>query len=262
MTAPAGSSLKKCHKGTCTPRGYGLTLRQSQGMKPTIQIASARTPDGEVLALYRHDADFSIKVNRQELMTSRAHESELELARLGCERLVQQQAPTVLIGGLGMGFTLRQTLDLLQPGATVVVSELIPDVVAWNRDFLGELNRHPLRDPRVALKLGDVMSLIRKSEQAFDAIMLDVDNGPEALTSAGNDRLYSREGLETCMRALHAKGCLSIWSGAIDNAFEHRLRQVNLCFRRFHVPPYKGAKARSRCIWVIARNPRSLPPQP
>ena len=229
-------------------------------MKPTLQIASAKTPDGEVLALYQHDADFSIKVNRQELMTSRAHESELELARLGCERLVSQQQPTVLIGGLGMGFTLRQTLDLLQPGATVIVSELIADVVTWNRTFLGELNQHPLRDPRVVLKIGDVMELIRKSEQAFDAILLDVDNGPEALTSAGNDRLYSRAGIAACMRALHAKGCLSIWSGSIDNAFEHRLRQEQLCFRRFHVPAYKGGKARSRCIWVIARNPSSLPP--
>ena len=230
-------------------------------MKPTLQIATAKTPDGEVLALYRHDADFSIKVNRQELMTSRAHESELELARLGCARLATHQSPAVLIGGLGMGFTLRQTLDLLQPGASVVVSELIPEVVTWNRTLLGELNHDPLRDPRVVLKICDVMSLIRSSEHVFDAILLDVDNGPDALTSAGNDRLYSREGILTCMRALHAKGCLSIWSGSIDNAFEHRLRQVNLAFRRFHVPAYKGGKARSRCIWVIANTPLSLPPE-
>lgn len=231
-------------------------------MKPTLKIATVKTPDGEVLALYQHDADFSIKVNNQELMTSRAHESELELARLGCARIADRQNPTVLIGGLGMGYTLRETLDRLQPEATVVVSELIADVVSWNRDFLGELNSHPLRDPRVALKLGDVTRLIQQSEHAFDAIMLDVDNGPEALTSAGNDRLYSREGLQACMRALHAKGCLSIWSGSIDNAFEKRLRQENLAFRRFHVAAYKGGKARSRCIWVISRDVRSLPPEP
>jgi len=230
-------------------------------MKPTLQIATAKTPDGEVLALYRHDADFSIKVNRLELMTSRAHESELELARLGCARIKDRPNPTVLIGGLGMGYTLRQAPDLLQPEATVVVSELIAEVVTWNREHLGELNGHPLRDRRVSLKLGDVTSLIRQSEHAFDAIMLDVDNGPEALTSAGNDRLYSREGLQSCMRALHAKGCLAIWSGSIDNAFEKRLRQENLFFRRFHVAAYKGGKARSRCIWVIARDPRSLPPE-
>lgn len=230
-------------------------------MKPTLQIASARTPDGEELALFKHDADFSIKVNRQELMTSRAHESELELARLGCARIAERPNPTVLIGGLGMGYTLRQALDLLQPAASVVVSELIAEVVAWNREHLGELNGHPLRDPRVALKLGDVQRLIQQSEHAFDAIMLDVDNGPEALTSAGNDNLYSREGLQACMHALHAKGCLSIWSGSIDNAFERRLRQENLAYRRFHVAAYKGAKARSRCIWVISRDVRSLPPE-
>ncbi len=245
---------------------YGLTAGRRvwdfTGVKPTLQIATAKTPDGEVLALYQHDADFSIKVNRQELMTSRAHESELELARLGCARIVSRQNPTVLIGGLGMGYTLRQALDLLQPEATVVVSELIPEVVAWNREFLGELNSHPLRDPRVVLKVGDVTNLIQQSEHAFDAILLDVDNGPEALTSEGNDRLYSPAGLQACMRALHAKGCLAIWSGAIDNAFEHRLRQVNLFYRRFHVAPYKGGKARSRCIWVIARDPLSLPPEP
>lgn len=230
-------------------------------MKPTLQLATTKTPDGEVLALYQHDADFSIKVDRQELMTSRAHESELELARLGCARIRERQDPTVLIGGLGMGYTLRETLDLLQPGAKVVVSELIADVVAWNRTFLGELNAHPLRDCRVTVRLGDVTRLIQQSEHAFDAILLDVDNGPEALTSAGNDRLYSREGLQACLRALHAKGCLSIWSGSIDTQFEKRLRQENLAYRRFHVAAYKGGKARSRCIWVISRDVRSLPPE-
>jgi len=230
-------------------------------VKPTLQIASTKTPDGEVLSLYQHDADFSIKVGRQELMNSRAHESELELARLGCARIAARQSPTVLIGGLGMGYTLRQALDLLQPEASVVVSELIADVAAWNRGFLGELNGHPLRDPRVTLKLGDVMDVIRKAEHAFDAILLDVDNGPEALTSEGNSRLYSRQGLQACMRALHAKGCLSIWSGAIDTAFEKRLRQENLFSRCVHVAPYKGARALSRCIWIISRDPNSLPPE-
>ncbi len=230
-------------------------------MKPTLKIATTKTPDNEVLTLYQHDADFSMKVGCQELMTSRAHESELELARLGCVRIAARQNPTVLIGGLGMGYTLRQTLDLLQPEATVVVSELIADVVLWNREFLGELNNHPLRDPRVVLKVCDVMGLIQQSEHAFDAIMLDVDNGPAALTAAGNDRLYSRGGLQACMRALHAKGCLAIWSGSIDNAFEHRLKQESLFFRRFHVAAYKGGKARSRCVWVIARDPLSLPPE-
>lgn len=230
-------------------------------MKPTLQIASATTPDGDELALFRHDADYSIKVNRQELMTSRAHESERELARLGCARIQERPNPTVLVGGLGMGFTLREALDLLKPGASVVVGELLPVIVEWNRAFFGDLTGHPLRDPRVTLTLGDVTGLIRNAEHAYDAILLDVDNGPEAFTLSGNSRLYSREGLQACMRALHAKGCLSIWSVSGDPAFEKRLRQERLFFRRVAAPAYKGARTLSRCVWVIARDPRSLPPE-
>lgn len=228
-------------------------------MKPTLKIASTRTPDGEELALFRHDADYSIKVNRQELMTSRVHESELELARLGCARLRERPDPTVLIGGLGMGYTLREALDQLKPGASVVVGELMPVVVEWNTAYFGELNGHPLRDRRVTLKLGDVTAIIRGAEHAFDAILLDIDNGPEAFTSESNDRLYSREGLQMCMRALTAKGCLSIWSVSADPAFERRLRQAQLFFKRVAVPAYKGARTLSRHIWVVSRDPRSLP---
>jgi spermidine synthase len=224
-------------------------------------MASAKTPDGEEMALFKHDADYSIQVGRQELMTSRAHESELELARLGCARIKERPNPNVLIGGLGMGFTLRETLDLLMPGATVVVGELLPVIVEWNRTYFGELTGHPLRDPRVRLKSGDVAEVIRNAEHAFDAILLDVDNGPEAFTLASNSRLYSREGLEACMRALHAKGCLSIWSVSGDPSFEKRLRQAQLCFRRVQVPAYKGARSLSRCVWVISRDVRSLPPE-
>jgi spermidine synthase len=229
-------------------------------VKPTVQIATTKTPDGGLLELYQHAADFSIRVNREELMTSRAHESELELARLGCTHIKALKSPTVLIGGLGMGYTLRQALDLLKPKATVVVSELIAQVVTWNREILGELARHPLRDPRVRLEVRDVTHIIRESNGVFDAILLDVDNGPEALTSADNNRLYSREGLQACMRALKEKGCLSIWSCSIDDVFEKRLRQANLFFRRVRVPAHKGARARSRCVWVISRDPQSLPP--
>jgi spermidine synthase len=166
--------LKKCSLLTKAQNRHP----HSRAMKPTLKIATTKTPDGETMTLFKHDADYSIKVGCQELMTSRAHESELELARLGCARIATRQNPTVLIGGLGMGYTLRETLDLLQPEATVVVSELIPDVVQWNRDILGELNNLPLSDPRVALKVCDVMQVIQQSEHAFDAILLDVDNGP------------------------------------------------------------------------------------
>lgn len=228
-------------------------------MKPTLKIAAAATPDGEELALFRHDADYSIQVNRQELMTSRAHESELALARLGCARIRERPSPAVLIGGLGMGYTLREALDQLKPGASVTVGELMPVIVEWNAAYFGALNGHPLRDPRVTLALGDVAALIRRSEHAFDAILLDIDNGPAAFTAASNSQLYSPEGLQACMRALHAKGCLSIWSVSADPAFERRLRQAQLFFTRVPVPAYRGARTLSRHIWVIARDPRSLP---
>ena len=245
------------------PTKYGLTewmrVWDFTGVKPTLQIATARTPDGEEMALYQHDADFSIKVNRQELMTSRAHESECELARLGCARIREFPDPTVLIGGLGMGFTLREALDVLMPGAKVIVGELMPEIVEWNRTYFGALNGHPLRDRRVTLKMGDVGAVIRQAEHAFDAILLDVDNGPEAFMAESNGQLYSPAGLQACMRALTAKGCLAIWSVSSDPAFERRLQRAELFFKRVAVPAYKGARTLSRHIWLISREPRSLP---
>ncbi len=229
-------------------------------MKPILPIATTQTPDGRCLALCRHDRDYSITVDRQELMSSRANESERALARLGCERIAARQDPTVLIGGLGMGFTLRETLDLLQPRAKVVVAELLPEVVRWNREILGELTGHPLRDPRVTVRVGDVIELVRKAKHAFDAILLDIDNGPGAVTSAGNDWLYGRTGIQACLQALHAKGCLSIWSATVDPQFERRLRQEGLHVERHGVPAYKGGKSGARQIWVASLDPRSLQP--
>lgn len=228
-------------------------------MKPNIPVAEARTPDGSRMVLYKHDRDFVIAVDRQDLMLSRAHESELELARLGCARIAKHRNPAVLIGGLGMGYTLRQTLDLLQPKATVIVAELIPEVVGWNRDYLGGLTGHPLRDRRVTVQVCDVADLIRRSPGSFDAILLDIDNGTTAVTDARNDELYSLEGIRSCMNALHAKGCLAIWSACVDTQFERRMSREPLHMRRFRVPAHKGGKARSRCIWVASEDPRSLP---
>ncbi len=228
-------------------------------MKPTIQIAETKTPDGSPLALFEHDGDFMIRVNGQALMSSRAHESELELARLGCLRIKERQNPRVLIGGLGMGYTLRQTLDMLNPLAEVVVAELLPEVVRWNRERFGHLTDHPLRDKRVTMKTCDVLKIVRKSPHGFDAILLDVDNGPDAMTDAGNDKLYGRKGIQTLLGALHEQGCLSIWSATIDRSFERRLQQERLHVRQFRVAAHKGGKTRSRCIWVASRDAQSLP---
>ena len=229
------------------------------GLKPCIELASSTTPDGKRMVLSRHDRDFFISVDGRRLMTSREHESELELARLGCEKIRKRPRPAVLIGGLGMGYTLRQTLDLLLPGARVVVAELMPDVVRWNQEFLGELAGHPLRDSRVTVEPCDVAQVIRRSESAFDAILLDVDNGPGAMTYAGNDGLYGPVGIGAAMRALRPGGCLAIWSVDADTRFEGRLRREGLKVRHFRVRAYAQAKNRSRCVWVVAQDARSLP---
>jgi len=231
-------------------------------MKPIERLATANAPDGGQLVLARRDGNYAISVDRHELMTSRQHESELELARLGCARLTDVRNPNVLIGGLGMGYTLRQALDMLQPKATIVVAELIPEIVTWNRNILGELAGYPLRDKRVVVKTCDVCHLIAKSRHAFDAILLDVDNGPWALTDRDNERLYTREGIRACRDALTHRGCLAVWASGMDRQFARRLNQARLYARFFRVPAYKGAKSLSRCIWVATRNERDLPPLP
>ncbi len=231
-------------------------------MKPIEQLATAEAPDGGQIVLTRHDGNYAISVDRQELMTSRQHESELELARLGCAHITQVSNPAVLIGGLGMGYTLRQALDMLQTKATVVVAELIPEVEDWNRGILGELAGHPLRDRRVVVKMCDVCELIAKSRHTFDAILLDVDNGPWALTDRANERLYSPRGIRACRDALTARGCLAVWASGVDRQFGRRLEQARLHARYFRVPAYEGARSLSRCIWVASRNPRFLPDLP
>lgn len=211
------------------------------------------------MVLCQHDRDFSIALDGQEVMTSREYESELELARLGCDRIKARPRPKVLIGGLGLGYTLRQTLDLLGPQARVVVAELLPELVKWNRDLLGHLAGHPLRDERVIIKSHDVRQVMRESPGAFDAIMLDVDNGPNAMTHSGNAQLYNATGIQLAMRALRPGGCLAIWSVTVDVAFEKRLRQQSFCARHFRVRAYKGSKSRSRCVYTVAQDRQSLP---
>jgi spermidine synthase len=229
-------------------------------MKPRVKIAAARTPDGGEMVLYQHDRDFAIEINGQELMHSRHHESERALARLGCAHLGGRKAPIVLIGGLGMGYTLHQALDMLSPDAQVVVGELLGAVVQWNREFLGELNGQPLGDERVDLKTGDIVELILGSKSRFDSILLDIDNGPNAMTDAGNRRLYGREGIEACRQALREQGCLAVWSAEPSKKFEQLLMSCSFHVRRYRVPAYKGSKSRSRFIWVASEDKIILPP--
>jgi spermidine synthase len=229
-------------------------------MNPIVKIGTTRTPGGGEMVLYQHGRDFSIKINGQDLMNSRQHESELALARLGCAHLSGHKTPCVLIGGLGMGYTLRQALDMLSPQAHVVVGELLGAVVEWNRAFFGELNAQPLGDKRVDLKTGDIVELISRSKDRFDSILLDIDNGPNAMTDSRNSRLYSRDGIRACCRAMRKNGCLAVWSAVPSKKFEQLLMNCSLHVRRFRVPAYKGSKSESRFVWVASEDKRILPP--
>lgn len=229
-------------------------------MKPTIKLATAHTPDGGEMTLSQHDRDFSIKINGHELMNSRQHESEMELARLGCAHLSGHAAPSVLIGGLGMGYTLRQTLDMLGPKATITVSELLPAVVDWNRDFMGQLNEHPLKDKRANVIVGDIYPLLLASKGKFDAILLDIDNGPSAIVDSGNQRLYTPEGIQVCRRALRKNGCLAIWSGVPSKAFEKILASCGFHVRRYKLKAYSGSRRNSLYVWIASENKSLLPP--
>ena len=211
------------------------------------------------MVLYQHDRDFTITINGEDLMLSRHNESELELARLGCEHLTGRKAPSILIGGLGMGYTLRQALDMLNSNAKVVVGELVSDVVEWNRKFLGELNGQPLADERVDLKTGDIVELISRSKNKFDAILLDIDNGPSAMTDSGNRHLYGYEGILACRLALRNKGCLAVWSAGPCKEFEQLLMDCRLHVRRYRVPAFKGSKSQSRFIWLASEDRNILP---
>ena len=191
-------------------------------MKPWETLATATMPDGSCFELRRHDGNYVIYANGCDLMTSYSHGSEDALMSLACPR--PRPDACILIGGLGMGYTLAATLDSLPPGGSVVVSELVPEVVEWNRGPLGPLAGHPIDDPRADLVLGDVADVIRNSKARFDAVLLDVDNGIDSFTLASNSWLYTPEGLATAHRSLRPNGALAIWSAGTERAFERRLR--------------------------------------
>lgn len=196
-------------------------------MKPWELLGETVTPEGDAMRLTRRDTEYIILVNGKPLMSSRMHGSEEALASAACRDLAAKKAGDdmhVLVGGLGMGFTLRAALDLLPPGAIVTVSELVPAVVDWNRGPLAPLAGHPLHDPRVRVAVGDVGALLRASPAAFDAVMLDVDNGPDSFTAAANDRLYDNAGVTAARASLKPGGTLAVWSAWEDRKFEQRLR--------------------------------------
>ena len=193
-------------------------------MKPFELLGETLSPDGTAMKLVRRDDEYIILAGGAILMSSRMHGSEEALATFACERVRAMEQPSVLIGGLGMGFTLRATLDLLSPGATVVVSELVPAVVEWNRGPLGPLAGHPLNDRRVRVETGDVGVILRSSPGQFDAVVLDVDNGPSAFAASNNAALYDPRGIAATRTALKMDGVLAVWAAQEDRKFEQRLR--------------------------------------
>ena len=192
-------------------------------MKPWQLLGEARTPDGVALTLTRHDREYVIMADGRSLMSSRMHGSEEALARFALQGL-RLPGACVLVGGLGMGFTLRATLDLLPGDASVVVAEFVPAIVEWNRGPLGPLAGHPLKDPRVRLEVEDVGNILHASAAGFEAILLDTDNGPDAFTAATNARLYGDSGLSAARLALKPGGVLAVWSAWENRRFEQRLR--------------------------------------
>lgn len=192
-------------------------------MRPATELGRATTPDGTELLLYERDGVFRLRVDGFELMSSRAHGSETALADLACERLPSREAPRVLVGGLGFGYTLRAVLDALPASARVVVAEMFDAVVEWNQGPLAALARRPLADPRVEVRRGDVATVFHAARPVWDAVLLDVDNGPESFTLRRNHRLYGVDGLTAIHRCMVPKGVLAVWSAFRDDAFVRRL---------------------------------------
>ena len=202
------------------------------------------------MELVRRGDEFLIRLDGQVLMTSRTHGSEEALAGLACAAIRGRRRPRVLVGGLGMGYTLRAALAALPAHASVVVAELVPEVVTWNRGPLGPLAGRPLDDPRVSVAEGDVAALMARERGTVDAILLDVDNGPTGLPREANEDLYAERGLAIARRALRPGGVLAIWSASPAPRFEARLRRASFDVRVHRVTARGTGGGRKHAIWV------------
>jgi spermidine synthase len=223
-------------------------------MNPWILLDQINVPgDGGIMKLYQRAHEFSISVKNEELMNSRMHGSEDALAELACKRVADREQPRVLIGGLGMGFTLGAALANLGANAEVVVAELVPAVVQWNRTHLAELAGHPLDDPRVTVRESDVRLVIKKGKDAYDAILRVVDNGPDGLTHEGNDRLYTHGGLAAAKAALKPGGILGVWSADPDKSFSKRLRGSGFKMEEVTVRARGKRGGRRHTIWLAEK---------
>jgi spermidine synthase len=218
---------------------------------PWEHLDSATMPGGGgELRLMRRGAEYSIMAGGVELMNSRLSGSEEALATLACARLADRPAPRILIGGLGMGFTLRAALGVLGPDARVEVAELVPAVAQWARGPMAAIFAGCLDDPRTDLQIADVRALIGSARAAYDAILLDIDNGPAGLTRGANDGLYGEGGLRECARALRSGGVLAVWSAAPDERFEARLQRCGFAVMTERVRANGKGRGARHVIWV------------
>ncbi len=222
-------------------------------MTPRELIGTAEVPGGPPLRLFRRGADFMIVLDRNELMSTRMSGSEVALGTMTCARLAGRPAPRLLIGGYGMGFTLRAVLERLSADAQVVVAELVPGIIEWARGPMAEITAGCLDDPRVTLDMGDVAETIRRADASYDAIMLDVDNGPDGLTRPANDGIYAARGLAAAYRALKPGGTLAIWSAAPDPVFAKRLVKAGFAVEEERVRARENGKGATHVIWFARR---------
>ena len=224
-------------------------------MIPRELIGTAQVPGGEELRLFRHGADFMIVLDRNELMSTRMRGSEESLATLSHDRIAGVEKPRVLIGGYGMGFTLRAALGVFPAGASITVVELVPEIIEWARGPMRALGAECLDDPRVELVKGDVAPVIRAASGSYDAILLDVDNGPDGLVREANNQIYSAYGLRAARAALRPGGVLAIWSAAKDEGFVRRLKEAGFAVEEVSVRARANGKGAKHVIW-FASEPR------
>jgi spermidine synthase len=222
-------------------------------MVPRELIGTAGIPGGDELRLFRRGEDFMIVLARNELMNSRMSGSEEALAVMSCGRLRERTAPQLLIGGYGMGFTLRAALAELGPRARVTVAELVPEILEWARGPMAALTAGCLDDPRVTVLEWDVAAVIDAGNAAYDAILLDVDNGPDGLVRDANDRIYSAYGLASAKAALRPGGVLAVWSAAADPAFARRLGMAGFHVDEVKVRARSNGKGPQHFIWFATK---------
>ena len=224
-------------------------------MKPWELLGQTVAPDGTVLKLSRRADEYIILADDKSLMSSRTHGSEDALATFACQRARTLKRHCVLVGGLGMGFTLRATLDLLPSGAEVTVAEIVPVVVDWNRGPLGPLAAYPLNDKRVRVEMADVAATLRSDRGRFDAVLLDVDNSPAEFTISSNAALYDDRGIAVLRAALRADGVLAVWSVRDDRKFEQRLRHAGFAVQVERVRGRQGKSGPHHTIFLAHKPP-------